>query len=46
MSLNQILNYFPISDNLATGGQPQREQFLDIARAGFYRRDQPGPDHL
>jgi protein tyrosine phosphatase (PTP) superfamily phosphohydrolase (DUF442 family) len=35
MSLNQILNYFPISDNLATAGQPQREQFLDIARAGF-----------
>jgi protein tyrosine phosphatase (PTP) superfamily phosphohydrolase (DUF442 family) len=35
MSLNQILNYFPISDNLATAGQPQREQFADIARAGF-----------
>jgi protein tyrosine phosphatase (PTP) superfamily phosphohydrolase (DUF442 family) len=35
MSLNQILNYFPISDNLATAGQPQREQFEDIARAGF-----------
>jgi protein tyrosine phosphatase (PTP) superfamily phosphohydrolase (DUF442 family) len=35
MSLNQILNYFPIFDNLATAGQPQREQFLDISRAGY-----------
>ena len=30
-----ILNYYPISENLATSGQPSAEQFREIADSGF-----------
>jgi protein tyrosine phosphatase (PTP) superfamily phosphohydrolase (DUF442 family) len=30
-----ILNYLPISDTLATAGQPVRQQFRDIKAAGY-----------
>jgi protein tyrosine phosphatase (PTP) superfamily phosphohydrolase (DUF442 family) len=33
--LTDIDNYLPISDTLATAGQPTEEQFTDIRHAGF-----------
>ena len=30
-----ILNYFLVSENLATSGQPSKEQFKQIAEAGY-----------
>jgi protein tyrosine phosphatase (PTP) superfamily phosphohydrolase (DUF442 family) len=30
-----ILNYYPVSGNLATSGQPNRGQFKEIADAGY-----------
>lgn len=30
-----ILNYYPISENLATSGQPTEDQFQKIADAGY-----------
>ena len=35
MSLNHILNFIQISDNIATSGQPSPEQFASIANAGY-----------
>lgn len=35
MALTDILNYVAVADTLATSGQPEPEQFSDIARAGF-----------
>ena len=33
--LNDIYNYLPISEHLATAGQPTAEQFATIRQAGF-----------
>jgi len=33
--LNDLCNYLPISDYLATAGQPTAAQFAEIAQAGF-----------
>ena len=33
--VHQILNYLPISDTLATAGQPVRQQFREIKGAGY-----------
>ena len=33
--VHQILNYLPISDTLATAGQPVRQQFSEIKAAGY-----------
>jgi protein tyrosine phosphatase (PTP) superfamily phosphohydrolase (DUF442 family) len=33
--LNQILNFVPISETIATAGQPTIEQFMDIKKAGY-----------
>ena len=33
--VDQILNYLPISDTLATAGQPVRQQFREIKAAGY-----------
>jgi protein tyrosine phosphatase (PTP) superfamily phosphohydrolase (DUF442 family) len=35
MSLEQILNFIEISPLLGTAGQPKRNQFVDIAAAGY-----------
>jgi protein tyrosine phosphatase (PTP) superfamily phosphohydrolase (DUF442 family) len=35
MSLDQILNFIEISPVLGTAGQPKRNQFVDIAAAGY-----------
>lgn len=35
MALIDICNYLPISDQLATSGQPTPEQFSDIKTAGY-----------
>ncbi len=35
MALNDILNFLPIDERLATAGQPTREQFAQIAAAGY-----------
>lgn len=35
MSINNILNYIVITDNISTSGQPSPNQFKDIADAGF-----------
>lgn len=34
-NLNQIRNYYRVSDRLSCSGQPTREQFAEIARAGY-----------
>ena len=34
-ALDDIYNYLPLSDSLATSGQPSQEQFVEIAKAGF-----------
>jgi protein tyrosine phosphatase (PTP) superfamily phosphohydrolase (DUF442 family) len=33
--LNHILNFVPISETIATAGQPTAEQFADIKHAGY-----------
>ncbi|WP_416671960.1 protein tyrosine phosphatase family protein [Egbenema bharatensis] len=33
--LNQILNFLPLSETIATAGQPTVEQFSDIKQAGY-----------
>ena len=33
--VHHILNYLPISDTLATAGQPVRQQFRDIKAASY-----------
>ena len=33
--LEHVFNYLPISETLATAGQPSTEQFADIRQAGF-----------
>lgn len=33
--LESILNYYPFSPRLATGGQPTSEQIAELARTGF-----------
>lgn len=35
MSLHEIINYMPLSDRLASSGQPEEMQFKDIAAAEF-----------
>jgi protein tyrosine phosphatase (PTP) superfamily phosphohydrolase (DUF442 family) len=35
MTLTDIYNYIPISDSIATSGQPTEEQLAEIAAAGF-----------
>jgi protein tyrosine phosphatase (PTP) superfamily phosphohydrolase (DUF442 family) len=35
MAIEDIRNFVPVSDKLATGGQPTEQQILDVARAGF-----------
>lgn len=35
MSLEQILNYYPVSGRIASSGQPRADQFGAIAEAGF-----------
>lgn len=35
MSLAQIYNFFPLSDFVATGGQPTAEQLGEIAQSGY-----------
>jgi protein tyrosine phosphatase (PTP) superfamily phosphohydrolase (DUF442 family) len=35
MSIEDIAKYHRVSDDLGTSGQPTREQFADIAAAGF-----------
>ncbi|MEG3437323.1 protein tyrosine phosphatase family protein [Pannus brasiliensis CCIBt3594] len=34
-SLQEIRNYYPVGDRLATSGQPTREQFQFIAESGY-----------
>ncbi|WP_116367334.1 protein tyrosine phosphatase family protein [Parahaliea mediterranea] len=33
--MNDILNFYPITENIGTAGQPTREQFAQIAAAGY-----------
>lgn len=33
--IEDVLNYLKIDDHMATGGQPNAEQFADIANAGY-----------
>jgi len=46
--LSSIRNYYPLGDNMATGGQPTPEQFTALKQAGFNvvinlaRPDSPG----
>ena len=35
MSIENILNYIKINENLCTSGQPSPDQFQEIASAGF-----------
>ncbi len=34
-ALNAITNYVPITEDIGTSGQPTKEQFADIAAAGY-----------
>lgn len=34
-ALNAITNYVPITEDIGTSGQPNKEQFADIAAAGY-----------
>ncbi len=35
MALKDITNFVPLADGLGTSGQPSREQFAEIAEAGY-----------
>jgi len=35
MAIEDIRNFVPVSDSLATGGQPSEQQVQDVAQAGF-----------
>lgn len=35
MSLQDILNYYPVDERIASSGQPGADQFADIAAAGY-----------
>jgi protein tyrosine phosphatase (PTP) superfamily phosphohydrolase (DUF442 family) len=35
MAIEDIRNFVPVSDNLATGGQPSEQQVQEVAQAGF-----------
>lgn len=35
MPLTDIYNFVPVSDELATAGQPTEDQLLEVAREGF-----------
>ncbi|MCG8485969.1 MAG: phosphatase, partial [Chromatiales bacterium] len=35
MAIENITNYIRISDRIASSGQPEEQQFKDIAQAGF-----------
>ena len=35
MAIDDIYNFIPVSDDLATAGQPTEQQLREVARAGF-----------